>query len=255
MTGIVLKKTEVAPSSGYSASDFGSYSVEGRDQSSNSLSRCVLYAGTAEEEVKYGKHDRGEFIDALEGREFGSEIYIMPIRAITRYQQWVQGQNRPVATWNNRKEVPPAMLEWKDNGKGVPPTKPQVSESVDVVCVVVSTKGGEPKLEEFPYIIQFKSTGLATFNKTIDKVEAARSAAGKVPGFYRLFGEDSKSPDGKPYKKLTAQPKGEPPQEVIEFAVKVRKNIKTLVSQIADVVDDEGGGSDDEGYTPGHDDN
>ena len=191
--------------------------VAGRDEDQSlSLSRIALYQGSNEEEEAYGKHDRGVFLDVLECRELGTTIRIMPVFAFATYAVWRKGESRPVQSWKDRREVPAELLEWTENkdGKRIPP---EASESINVVCAV--------EKEPWPYLIVFKRTGLKCFEKIIKPLEARRALIGSGHGFYELSSVPDKSPDGKPYRRLTAklvtQTGGNPPDDLVAIGNKV----------------------------------
>ena len=201
------------------ASDFGGgFSVHGKDDAGSNLSRLSLYQGTAEEAAMYGDHPRGAFLDALEIRELGDKVKIMPVFAFARYSVWEQGQRIPVQTWDDQKDVPPDLLQWgEENGKRVPP---KAQESVNLICCVEG--------EQWPYLVVFKRTGLKCFQRTINPLEGRRAAIGKCPGLYELSSIDDKDPNGKPYKRLTARPIGDPPEDMVALALKVFKAQQTV---------------------------
>ena len=190
---------------GASAFGGGALQVEGQDDNKMQLGRVVLFQGTAEEEEMYGEHKRGTFLDALEQRELGDEIDIMPVRAWASWAKFNRGENRPEYSTTIKAEVPDGDLEWGEDG-----TPPAASESVNCVVVVK----GEP----WPYLLIFKRTGLAAFNKTIKPVEARRGATGKTPGLYRLTSTDDKSADGKPFKRLVCRALRDPDTDTAKLA-------------------------------------
>jgi len=78
------------------ADDFGGgFAIEGREETGPSISRVVMYTGTATEKKKYGMHEDGVFLDALENRELGKAINIMPIVCYATYAVWPEGAVAP----------------------------------------------------------------------------------------------------------------------------------------------------------------
>lgn len=204
---------------GMTAADFGGgLQVQGDEDKTPQLSRVALYQGTSEEEEMYGEHKRGVFIDALECRELGTEIKIMPVFAWRSWAKFEPGSSRPVYSTANKSEVPPEDLEWDDDSK----TPPAATESVNVVIVVDG--------EAWPYLMVFKRTGLKAFEKVISPVEKRRGMTNQTPGMYTLTSVDDKSGDGKPYKRLTARALGNPTPEMASLA-------KTIFNSMSAVKD------------------
>lgn len=213
------------------AQDFGGgLVVQGLDDTTPQLSRVVLFQGTAEEEQMYGEHKRGVFLDALESRELGNEIRIMPISAWASWAKFVKGSSRPEYSHTNMADVPPADLEWGEDG-----TPPAATESINLIVAVE----GEP----WPYLLVFKRTGLKSFNKTIKPIEARRASTGKMPGLYLLGSVDDTSADGKPFKRMTCRSLGDPGQDVAQLAKQVFDALgsyKQQAEQMADAHDEAG---------------
>jgi hypothetical protein len=211
-----------------SAADFGGgLMVQGKQESGLNLSRVVMFQGTAEEEEMYGQHKRGTFLDALEIRELGPAIKIMPIFAFATWSLWEEVSKVPVQTWYNQKDVPADLLAWTEAG-GVR-TPPKAQEAINVVCAV----DGEP----WPYLLVFKRTGLKAWNRTIQPLEGRRGSIGKCPGLYELSSVDDKSGDGKPFKRLTARPAGEPSADTITLARKVFQAQQVLKAKAAEMAE------------------
>jgi hypothetical protein len=215
-----------------SAADFGGgLVVQGKSEAGLNLSRVVLYQGTAEEDEMYGSHKRGTFLDALEVRELGTAIKVMPIFAFATWSIWEEGSRAPVQTWRDQNAVPREMLEWSEvGGKRTPP---QAQEAINVVCAVE----GEP----WPYLFVFKRTGLKAWGRTIQPLEARRGSIGKCPGLYELGSTDDKNADGKPFKRLSARPAGEPTAETVELAKKVFAAQQHLKEKAAEMAETEPG--------------
>lgn len=197
--------------------DFGGFRIEGRDETGSNLSRVVMFNGTVEEEAKYGQHTRGVFLDALEVRELGKSIRIMPVHIYATYAQWVKGQKQPVAKWDDKRDVPPELLEWGQDGSGKS-IKPEVSESINVLCIVQGVNDGNALTEPWPYLFVFKSTALKCFEQTIKPIEARRASTNKCPGLYEISSVPDKNADGQPFNRLTARFAGEPPADVVTLA-------------------------------------
>lgn len=212
------------------AADFGGgLQVTGRNSGGSNLSKVVLFQGTSEEEQVYGQHKRGVFLDALEVRELGEKINIMPIIAFAQWAVWEKGQRAPAQSWNDEKNVPPDLLQWTETADGhrIPP---KAQMSVNVICCVNE--------EPWPVLFVFKRTGLKAFEKTINPLEARRGSVGKCPGLYELSSVDDKNPDGQPYKRLTARPVGEPPAAMVELAKKVFDAQQRFKQKAAEMADD-----------------
>ena len=208
-----------------SAQDFGGgLVVQGGDESGPQLSKVVLFQGTAEEEEMYGEHRRGQFLDALESRELGEEIRIMPVYAWKTWAKFVKGEKRPEYSTDDFSAVPPDDLEWGEDG-----TPPAVTESINAVVAVQG--------EAWPYLFVFKRTSLKAFNKTVKPIEARRTATGKMPGLYLLASTDDKSADGKPFKRLTCRSLGDPDAETATLAKKVFDSLDAYKQHAADLAD------------------
>jgi len=214
------------------ASDFGGgLVIEGQDDTGPQLSRIVMFQGTAEEEEVYGEHKRGVFLDALESRELGTEIEFMPVYAWASWAKFVPGQKAPEYSTRNKAEVPPADLEFGEDG-----SPPAATESINVVIVV--------KGEAWPYLFVFKRTSLRAFSKTVKPVEARRAATGKSPGLYQLASTDDKSADGKPFKRLVCRALGDPDKEVAVLAKKVFDAMDSVKEKAESLADDGSSGED-----------
>ena len=186
------------------SSDFGGSILSGLEETTPQLSRVVLFQGTAEEEEMYGEHKRGQFLDALESRELGASIKIMPVALWQSWARFEQGRKVPVYSTTVKSEVPHQDLEWVND------MPPAATESINAVVIVQ----GEP----WPYLLTFKRTGLKAFSKTIKPIEARRSMQQKTPGLYELTSVDDKSADGKPFKRMTCRSLGDPDAETTTLA-------------------------------------
>lgn len=216
------EKSESFPTT-LDASSFGGSVLAGLDDSTPQLSRVVMYQGTAEEEEMYGQHARGVFLDALEHRELGESIKIMPVALWGSWAKFEPGSKAPVYSTTVKAEVPPQDLEWID---GQPPA---ATYSVNAVVVVEG--------EEWPYLMLFKRTGLKAFDKCIKPIEARRSLQQKTPGLYELGSTDDKSGDGKPFKRLTCRSLGDPGEELAALALTVYRamdKVKTAAQEMAE---------------------
>lgn len=167
----------------------GGAAVEGRD-ASNSISRVVLYQGTAQEEALYGSDfKRGDFIETLEKRLLGKSIEIVCVAGWMSWSKFVEGQTAPVYSFRSKAEVPAEDLEW--GKEGAAKRSRAAIETVNMVCIV----NGEP----FPALFMFKRTGMRAYTK----VEACESRFGRC--VYELSSEDDKNASGQPYKRLKAR--------------------------------------------------
>lgn len=230
-TALLERPTETAiaaPTA--SAADFGGgLVVKGKSDSGINLSKLTMFQGTAEEEKMYGEHKRGMFIDALESRELGDSVKIMPVVAFAQWALWREGAKQPEKVWHDEKDVPVEMLEWR--GEGDNRTPPEAQESINVVCCVEG--------QEWPYTFTFKRTSLRTWNKTIAPLEARRGATGKCPGVYELTSEDDKNEAGQAFKRLKARPVGDPSPELVKLALQVFNAQQAFKAKAAEMVRDE----------------
>lgn len=208
---------------GLDAAAFGGSILTGLEDSTPQLSRVVLYQGTAEEEEMYGEHKRGQFLDALESRELGDKIKIMPVAVWETWAKFEPGSKAPVYSTNNKAEVPAADLEWQGT------TPPAATYSINAVVVVVG--------EAWPYLITFKRTGLKAFSKCIKPIEARREMQNLTPGLYELASVDDKSGDGKPFKRLTANSLGNPDAETATLAKTVYDALDRVRDQAQKMAD------------------
>ena len=237
-TAMAEKKTEVAKVSenvpALAAGDFGGgMMVEGLDQEGPQLSKVVLYHGTTEEEAEYGEHKRGQFLDALESRELGDKIKIMPVHAWATWTKWQEGQKQPLYSFRDKSLVPAADLIDRDsNGDWM---KPAAQMAINMVVVVEG--------ESWPYLLIFKRTALKAYDKTIRPIEARRSMTNKTPGMYELATIDDKSDEGKPYKRLVARSLGDPTPELATLGKQVYDSIERVRQQAEAMADDDMGGT------------
>lgn len=225
------------------ADDFGRGSVAGRGDVAQSISRVVAYQGTPKEEEKYGRHDRGTFLDALDASELGMSIRIMPAFSYATYELWEsKDDQKPAKVWGDRKDVPADLLEWADgpNGKRIPP---KVREIISAIVVVQSKETGDWLTLPYPFLLQFKSTALPAFDRTIGPVEARRAMQGKCPGLYEVSTVKDTNGSGQPYQRITARPAGDPPADVVELA-KVVFRQAAAARKAAEAVAEETGGFD-----------
>lgn len=220
-----VTKKENAPIAPTAASFGGGLTIEGDEATGPQLSKVVLFQGTAEEEEAYGEHKRGVFLDALESRELGNEIEVMPVYAYKSWAKFVSGQKAPVYSTKIKAEVPPEDLEWGEDN-----TPPVATESINVVVIV--------KGEAWPYLFVFKRTALKAFNKTIKPIEARRAATGKMPGLYQLTTTDDKSADGKPYKRLLCRAIGDPDAETATLAKQVYDAMDSVKERAEELASD-----------------
>lgn len=251
----IAKKIAETPEQA-TANDFGGgLVVTGRKAAQMTLSRVVMYSGTTEEETRYGRHERGVFIDALEARELGDKINIMPFMAQAKFAEWVEGETSPVRTWDSEDDVPAGLLDWQDGPGGDKKNRipPAVSESVEAFCIVQSIdKNGVVSTEPFPYLFVFKSTGLPAFNRTIGPLEDRRAMTNKCPGLYRLSSKDDTNGKRQSYKRLVATPQGDPPSDVVamaKVAYKAAKQLREKATELSQSAPgDSGGGFDPNSY-------
>lgn len=187
----------------------GGLMVEGQGAEPK-LMQLRLCAGTPEEDAKYGgKFRRGEFLAYPELRKIENP-QIMPIAGYTTWSRWERGQRVPVYSYRDRRQVPPADLEWPEGGKPA---------AVECVHLIVAVRG-----EAWPYILRFKSTGLAAYKDIIQVMESARAVAGRYPGVYALSAEPDKNKAGEAYLRLKANPvEGNPTPEMLRLGIAVRK--------------------------------
>lgn len=182
----------------------GGLMVEGQDNSGAKMARLALYQGTSEEEERYGKFERGVFIDALEKRVVNTDA-VMFLGGFTTWSKWTQGSKTPDYTFRRKSDVPPEDLQ------GFPPV------AVECVNLVVVVQG-----EPWPYLLRIKRTGLAAWNNVISPNEARRAAAGRGPGCYKLASKQDKNAAGQTYRRLEVARIFEPPAELIPLAVLVK---------------------------------
>jgi hypothetical protein len=227
---VVKKNEETTALATATAADFGGgLAVKGKSDSGSNLSRLIMFQGTAEEEKMYGGHKRGIFMDALEIRELGDTVRIMPVFAFAQWSIWPDGAKQPTQVWHDEKDVPPELLEWK--GEGTDREPPEAQEQINVVCCVE----GEP----WPYTLIFKRTSLRAFQRTIAPLEARRGAMNKCPGLYELTSEDDKNGDGQTFKRLKARPVGDPPTELVTIAKAVFAAQQAFKAKAVEMVKDE----------------
>ncbi len=208
------------------ADDFGGgLVVQGIDEAGPQLSRIVLFQGTAEEAEMYGEHKRGTFLDALESRELGDKIRLMPVAAWATWAKFVPGGRVPEYSHTDKALVPREDLEWGEDGQ-----PPAATMSVNVVIVVEG--------EAWPYLFVFKRTGLKAFNKCIRPIEARRASMRKCPGLYELTSVDDKSGDGKPYKRLICRSVGDPTTEMADLARTIFTQIDAVKSKAEAMVNE-----------------
>jgi len=198
--------------------------VEGMSGGGVQVSRLAMFNDTAEEKMAYGSRTWGDYIDTLSGESLGASVQIMPISAWVSWAKWEKGSPAPIYSTKIRGEVPSEDLEW--NGD----EPPAANEIINVVVLVV----GQP----WPYLFQFKRTGLKAFNKTIGPMEGRRGALRKGPGLYELGSENDKSVDNKPYKRVTARYVGDPSPEMVALAVKVKGAIESVKAKAEALADD-----------------
>lgn len=185
-----LAKTEETGGALAQRSAMGGAAIAGRD-ASNSISRVVMFQGTAQEEALYGSDfKRGDFIETLEKRLLGKSIEIVCVAGWMSWSKFVEGQTAPVYSFRSKAEVPAEDLEWGEEGAAK--RSPAACETVNMVCVV----NGEP----FPALFMFKRTSIKAYTKVIEPCE---SRFGRC--VYELSSEDDKNASGQPYKRLKAR--------------------------------------------------
>lgn len=190
----------------------GGLTIEGDEQQGPRLSELKLYQGTSTEESLYGRFERGAFIDTLAREKVESPV-VAVLAARMAWVRFDEGQNFPVYVHYNKADVPPGDLA-PGSGKGDQPAARQQ------VLAVVIVKG-----KPWPYLFRFKSTGLAVLNKTIQPLEERRRMTGAIMGVYGLSTRDDKGPGGQAYKRLTATPAGDLPDDMRSLAAKVRAEL------------------------------
>lgn len=201
----------------------GGLVVEGQDNSGARMARLALYQGTSEEEARYGKFDRGVFIDTLEKRPVETKA-VMVLGGFTTWSRWSQGSKTPDYTFRNKRDVPKEDLE------GFPPA---AVECVNLIVIV----GGEP----WPYLLRIKRTAMAAWMNTIQPNEGRRAAAGKGPGCYQLGSQQDKNAAGQTYRRLTVERMYEPPAEMLELAVKVKEQIAAFKAKADELAAEDDG--------------
>src|SRR6185369_2418284 len=101
---------------------------------------------------------RGDFIDALEKRNLGKSIRIIPIAGWMSWSRFVEGQIAPVYSFTDVSKVPAEDLRWTDEGTNRKP--PAAVETVNMICLVND--------EPYPALVRFKRTGLKAYQRTIE---------------------------------------------------------------------------------------
>lgn len=219
----LMKKDETAIAT---AEDFGGgLQVQGLDDGGPQLSKVILYQGTAQEQEAYGTHERGVFLDALESRELGKTIQIVPIDAWASWAKFEKGSSVPVYSETDKARVPAEDLEWGEDG-----TPPAATMAINVVVIVAG--------EDWPYLFVFKRTGLKAFLKCVRPIEARRAMKNMPRGLYELSSTDDKNADGQPFKRLTCRFVGDPDAEMQANAKAIYQGIEAVKAQAATLEQD-----------------
>jgi len=198
-------------------------SVAGLEGDGPQVSRLTMFNDTAEEKEMYGSHVWGTYIDTLSNEALGEKVQILPIDAWGSWAKWTQGSKAPEYSTKNKADVPPKDLEWDGD------RAPAATQIINVIVLVVG--------REWPYLFQFKRTGLKAFTKVIAPMEARRGSLRHGPGLYELSSEKDKSADGKPYKRVTARYVGNPPAELIATAITIKSAIASVKARAEAVAD------------------
>lgn len=194
--------------------------VQGRDATA-SISRLVLFQGTAEEQEMYGSDfKRGDFIDTLERRSLGQTIRIIPVAGWMSWAKFVKGQKVPVYSVRSKADVPPEDLDW--NGK----EPPAATETVNLILIAEG--------EQFPMLFMFKRTGLKAYTKVIEPMEQRWGHS-----LYELSSTDDKNPEGKPYKRLTARVVSKTPESAAAVLAQLKAKIADVQSKAEKLAESE----------------
>lgn len=220
-TGVLAVQEEV------DAALMGGQMVQGDDRSGADLIlRVAVYQGTEEEDQKYPGHSfkKGDLIIPALARKAASQL-IVPIVGMKIWQVWPKGAKVPEAVYTSYKDVPQWEREWRpavtEGGNQLPPV------ATEVVNYVVCIPG-----EDQPFRMVFKTTSMKAYNSILS-FEASRVRSGKGLGVYEVCSIPDKNREGKPYRRMTIEPRGDVPANVKPLVIMCRKAADTFVKKAA----------------------
>lgn len=217
------------------------------DEGGAGIPAIKLFQGTAQEDELIGDNPnnikRGNFYDALDHSNFGDAVYIVPVVSFPQWAAWETGSSSPVFSVDNRADIPAGYTpDFGPNGE-----LPTAVKTINVLCVVETIDGD---VKPWPYLAQFKRTGIGAFNKTIDPNERRRLTMSTGPGRYKLWGKDDKNPDGQPFKRLSAAVAGDPNGLALSVAEAIVANYEAAMTKAKKTAATESGGADNVDDTP-----
>lgn len=157
--------------------EFGT--IEGATKQDLAFPRLHLYQGTALEEKKYGRFDRGDFIDTRDNTKLPRAEFL-PIRAWYEYVEWAPrqggGSGGIVKRSLAKNSWPEHMLKFGPNGE-----PPAVTEFVHWLLLFAE--------QELPFVVSFKGRALETA-RMIHTLSPMKMGS-KNPSWFRLLAKDS----------------------------------------------------------------
>lgn len=182
------------------------YSEEG-GTAANEAVRLHMHSGSNEDQARWPDAKAGDWIDGLDGTNYGQSVKFAPLAAFMSFAVWQEGSKIPVLSTLNRADINPADLRFGPAGE-----KPRCVESFNYIGVIE----GAP----YCYRLQFKRTGFKV-GETIKQLQARRDQQGSGPGLYLLDSTPQKNKAGQTYRQVAVKPAGNLNGETLAAAAKI----------------------------------